>query len=170
MANRKPPKEPFELPDDQCERLKRQEMMAAQMMLTCFSNLMYVREDLQDRLGQVPYGRQRMNMLIGQFRSLLTDTMGTVSDKQRHHLQGVVKDMEVRLVPKMTPITTSVVLTKDEGKELVNAAQEQCRVCSLDSEECRQCKLYRLLEAVVPLDDYSGYSCPYGTKIHEWED
>ena len=162
-------KEPYELPDEQCERLKRMEQQACQMLLVCVSSMRYVREDLKDRLECVPSGTQRMNMLIGQIESLTRDIMGTVSDKQRYHLQNIVKDMENRLMPKFTPTNTSVVMTKDEAKMLVDAAQEHCIPCMKDCEECRSCKLYNLMTAIVPLDNYDSTMCPYSNTHKEWE-
>ena len=161
-------KKAFELPDDQCERLKRSEMMAMQLLLADLSNLRYAKDDLAARLESIPSGKARMNMLVGSFDSLVKDLIGTISDKQRHHLQGICRDMELRLVPKFSAGKTSVVLTKDEGKELVNAAQRKCVDCVKDAEEARSCKLCQLLEAVVPLDKYDGFLCPY--NLATWAD
>lgn len=163
-------KERFELPDDQCERLTRTETQAVTMLLTSMSNLRYAREDLKKRLECVPSGKARMNMVIGQFESLIRDVCGTVTDKQRKHLQNICKDMEVRLMPKMMNRKVSVVLTVDEAKELIDAAQAKCTYCFKDYEESRECKLCKLLECAVPLEDYSSLSCPYsGAKWEEEE-
>jgi hypothetical protein len=161
-------REPFELPDDQCERLTRDEMQAMQMLMSSLSNVRYAKEDLQRRLGTFPGGIGRMNMLIGQFESLFRDLCGTVSDKQRKHLRGVCNDMEVRLVPKLTGRRTSLLLTPEEGKELVTFAQAQCVDCLKETEEAKRCKLCQLLTTVVPLNNYDGILCPYSRA--EWEE
>ena len=75
-------------------------------------------------------------------------------------------DFEIRLTPKMTPSKTSVVMQKDEFKELVDLARAKCRDCMDDDEECEKCKLFQLLTVLLPLDDYSGMLCPY--NMGEW--
>ena len=162
-------KERFELPDDQCERLTRTETQAVTMLLTSLSNLRYAREDLKRRLECVPSGKARMNMAIGQMQSLVQDVCGTVTDKQRKHLRNICTDMEIRLVPKATGRKVSVVLTKEEAMELVDAAQAKCSYCFKGYEESRKCKLCKLLECVVPLDEYSSLSCPYSGATWEEE-
>ena len=162
-------RKPYELPDDQCERLTRTEMHSVQWMLNAVSTLRYAEEDLADRLECVPYGNRRMKLAIGQIGSLLQDVLGTVSDKQRRQLRNTTNDMEVRLVPKMTRQTVNVVLDEETAKELVSAAQAKCHWdCVPDPEESRNCELCKLLEAVVPLESYESVSCPYWRA--EWEE
>ena len=43
-------REPYMLPDEQCERLRRSEMQAVRMMLAVISVAAYAKEDLADRL------------------------------------------------------------------------------------------------------------------------
>ena len=108
-------------------------------------------------------------MAIGQVGSLLQDVLGTVSDKQRRQLRNTANDMEVRLVPKMTSQTVSVVLDEKTAKELVEAAQAKCHwECVPDLDESRNCELCRILETVVPLESYESVSCPYWRA--EWEE
>ena len=162
-------KAPFELPDDQCERLTRTEMHSVQWLLNAVSTLRYAETDLANRLACVPSGNQRLKMAIGQIGSLLQDVLGTVSDKQRRQLRNTAHDMEVRLVPKLSPSKTSLVLDEETARELVDAAQAKCHWdCVPDLDGNRSCELCRILEAVVPLEDYSSVSCPYWRA--EWED
>lgn len=162
-------KAPFELPDDQCERLTRTEMHSVQWLLNAVSTLRYAETDLKKRLDCVPSGNQRLKLCIGQLGSLLRDVLGTVSDKQRRQIRNTAQDMEVRLVPKMTSQKTSIVLDEETAKELVDAAQAKCRWdCVPDLDGSRECKLCRILEAVVPLENYDSMSCPYWRA--EWED
>lgn len=161
-------KERYELPDDQCERLTRSEMQSLTMLMANLTDLLAARDDLKGRLECVPSGAARMNMLIGQMRSLLQDIFGTVTDKQRRHLRNICKDQEIRLVPKTMPNRTSVIYTKEEAKELIDAAMVKCIDCFKDDEESRDCVLRKNLEVWVPLDSYSAICCPYSKS--EWED
>lgn len=162
-------KAPFELPDDQCERLTRTEMHSVQWLLNAVSTLRYAETDLMKRLECVPSGNQRLRLCIGQLGSLLRDVLGTVSDKQRRQLRNTANDMEVRLVPKMTSQTVSVVLDEKTAKELVESAQAKCHwECVPDLDESRNCELCRILETVVPLESYESVSCPYWRA--EWEE
>lgn len=162
-------KTPFELPDDQCERLTRTEMHSVQWLLNAVSTLRYAETDLMKRLECVPSGNQRLRLCIGQLGSLLRDVLGTVSDKQRRQLRNTANDMEIRLVPKMTSQTVSVVLDEKTAKELVEAAQAKCHwECVPDLDESRDCELCRILETVVPLESYESVSYPYWRA--EWEE
>lgn len=162
-------KAPFELPDDQCERLTRTEMHSVQWLLNAVSTLRYAETDLKNRLDCVPSGNQRLHMAIGQMGSLLRDVLGTVSDKQRRQIRNAAQDMEVRLVPKLTTQKATLVLEEETAKELVNAAQAKCRWdCVPDLDGNRDCELCKILEAVVPLENYSSVSCPYWRA--EWEE
>ena len=162
-------KAPFELPDDQCERLTRTEMQSVQWLLNALSTLRYAETDLANRLACVPSGNQRLKMAIGQVGSLLRDVLGTVSDKQRRQIRNVAKDMEVRLVSKLTSQSVNLVLDEKIAKELVDAAQAKCHWdCVPDLDGSRKCELCKILEAVVPLENYDSVSCPYWRA--EWED
>lgn len=162
-------KAPFELPDDQCERLTRTEMHSVQWLLNAVSTLRYAETDLANRLACVPSGNQRLRLAIGQLGSLLKDVLGTVSDRQRRQIRNTANDMEVRLVPKLTSQKVNVVLDGEIARELVDAAQAKCHwECVPELDGNRSCELCKILEAVVPLEDYSSVSCPYWRA--EWED
>ena len=110
-------KEPYSLPEDQRERVTRTEMHSLQWLLNDISSMSYAQEDLAKRLECVPAGMQRMRLATGQLRSLLRDLFGTIPEKQRRQIQNAAKDMEVRLVPKLTPRKVSLVLEEETAKE-----------------------------------------------------
>ena len=56
-------RQPYMLPDEDCERLKRSEMTAVRMLLAHLSSAKYAQEDLQDRLECIPNGRMRMRLV-----------------------------------------------------------------------------------------------------------
>lgn len=79
-----------------------------------------------------------------------------------------MQDMEIRMVPKMTGMTQNVIFDKDLAKGLIDAAQEKCHGCVEDGNGCRNCALYKVLEGIIPLENYDGMICPYA--VSEWED
>lgn len=157
------------LPDDQCERLRRSEMQAVRMMLAVISVAAYAKEDLADRLKSVPYGQERMRLAVGCMKAICDDLIGTVSKSQCKQLYGTAKDFEMRLLPKLTPWSTNIVMTKEEGKALMDCARWKCHSCVEDGDSCRACQLYKVLEATTPMDDYGdGLICPY--SLAQWEE
>ena len=149
-------RKPYMLPDEDCERLKRSEMTAVRMLLAHLSSARYAQEDLQDRLE------------VAQLRAVCDDLVGTISKAQAKQIYGTLKDFDVRLLPKATPGSTNVVMTKEEGMALVDCAREKCHNCVEDGESCRKCTLYQILEATTPMEDYGdGLLCPY--SLAKWE-
>lgn len=162
-------RQPYTLPEDQCERLKRTELTAVRMLLAVISMAAYAQEDLHDRLESVPYGNQRMRLAVGCMKAICDDVIGTISQSQCKQLYGTTRDFEMRLLPKLTPGSTNIIMTKEQGKELLDCARWACHACVKDGEACRECRLYKLLEATTPLDDYGdGMLCPYA--LAKWEE
>lgn len=157
------------LPDEDCERLTRVEMQAVRMMLAALSTAAYVKDDLKERLECVPDGNKRFRLALGGLRAVCDDVIGTVSRSQCKQIYGTMRDFEMRLLPKLTPGTTNIIMTKDQGKDLLECARWKCHDCVEDGEACRQCKLYKLLEATTPMDSYGdGLICPYA--LAKWEE
>ena len=160
---------PYTLPDADCERLRRNEMNAVRMLLALLSTMSYAKDDLRGRLECVPNGNRRFRMAYGQLKAVCDDLIGTISTSQAKQIYGTMKDFEMRLVPKLTPGSTNIIMTKEEGKDLLDCARWRCQACTEDSESCRSCRLYKILEATTPLDDYGAtLICPY--SLAEWED
>ena len=110
-----------------------------------------------------------MRLAVGGLRAICDDLVGTIRRSQCQQIWGTMKDFEMRLLPKLTPGSTNIVLTKEEGKQLLDCARWKCHDCIEDGESCRQCQLYKLLEATTPMDDYGdGMICPY--SLAEWRD
>lgn len=162
-------RQPYTLPDEACERLMRSELTAVRMLLAALSTAAYAQEDLQARLESVPYGKQRMRLAVGSLRAICDDVIGTISKSQCKQIYGTMKDFEMRLLPKLTPGSTNIIMTKEQGKELLDCARWACHACVKDGESCRECRLYKILEATTPLDDYGdGMLCPYA--LAEWKE
>jgi hypothetical protein len=158
----------YSLPDDQCERLKRSEMNGVRMLLAHLSTASYCQDDLKNRLECVPDWNRRFRLAVGGLKAVCDDVVGTISRNQAKQLLGTLRDYELRLVPKATPGTVNIMLTKEQGMELMDLARERCLSCTEDGDSCRKCRLYKILEATTPMDDYgSGLICPYA--LAEWE-
>lgn len=153
---------PFELPDDQCERVTRTEMASCRTILLLASDLHHAQEDLKDRLKCVPYGERRLRMISGGIDSLFRDILGTITDKQRKQIRNQAKDLVMQAVPKLTASQNKVMVYLDDIKELTNCAMERCKRCADTGDEARKCRLYQWLETNIPLDDYGdNLICPY---------
>ena len=157
------------LDENDCERLKRSEYEAVRCLLGAVSYIASASDGLKDRVECIPYGKQRMALVLGGVRAMANDVIGTVPRGQCRQLRNTMDDFEMRMVPKMTKGSQNVILEKDIAKGLVDAAREKCRICAEDARSCRECSLYKLLESFLPLDSYEGgMLCPY--SLSEWSD
>ena len=151
-----------------CERMTKHEMEGLRGLLAAVSYIADASEDLSKRLECIPYGKQRMTMLRGGARALGDDIIGTMTVDQCKQIQNFMKDMVITMVPKLTPGSQNVLINKDAAKMLIECSREKCKMCVADGEESRKCDLYKVLEGVVPLDDYGdGTTCPYYTAEFE---
>ena len=96
---------PYQLPEKDCERLKRSEMQAVRMCLAVVSVAAYAKDDLKDRLDCVPDGNRRMRLAVGLLKAVVDDLIGTVSAQQARQLYGTMKDYNMCLLPKLTPFS-----------------------------------------------------------------
>lgn len=156
------------LDEKDCERMNRGEYEAMRGLLGAVSYIAHADQNLVKRLERVPYGKQRMRMLLGGAKALSDDLVGTMPQGQCRQLQNTMQDMEIRMVPKMAAMSRNVVFDKDLAKELIDIAQEKCRGCVEDAESCMECGLYKVLESILPLNDFSGMLCPF--SLSEWEE
>lgn len=158
------------LDDKDCERMTRSGVEGVRLMLGALSYLAHARDDLsRGELERIPYGKQRMNMLIGGLRAIADDLIGTMTRQQCMQNRNTMKDMEIRIVPKCTPMGTSVVMEAELARDLTDKSRAACRECTKDGTQCRSCRLYQIMEATTPLEDYgNGMMCPYA--LAEWED
>ena len=162
VKGERPERKPYALPESECERLRKSEMTAIKMMLTMLSIAANVMDDLSDRLTWVPRGRWRCAAAVGAMRAVINDVLGTIPETQKRQIQGTMKNYKVQVVPSATPLSTNVVMTRDQAAQLVTMAKDRCTACTEDGYSCRKCPLYKFMEATSPIEDYgSGMSCPY---------
>ena len=139
-------------------------MIILAYVATCLEDL---QTELADRLEMVHEGASQLQHLSYCADSLLNELRLTIPVNQRMNLQNTANEYEVRLAPKATPYKTNVVLQGDEFKELVDLARTKCIDCMDSDTECEKCKLFQLLTAILPLEDYhDGMLCPY--NMGEW--
>lgn len=165
-ARKRMKKDSYKLPDDQCERVNRSEMIALRWSFAAINSIAYAKDDLKNRLKMIPNGVTRWNLMLGQLRSLLNDIVGTVPRKQCKTIKNVMDDMELRMVPKFTPKDHRINMDVEDLSYLVNHAKKDiCIGCTMSGDECKDCNLYRILEAVAPPEDWgNNYSCPYSRE------
>ena len=148
--------------DEDCERMVRNEFMAMRSLLGAISFLSAAKRELPKRLESIPSGKQRMALAYGAVQALADDLIGTMTVQQAKQLQNTMSDMEIQMVPKRTPNSRNAVVPIDTMTELVWAAREKCHMCTAMDQDIRECNLYKILEAVSPLEDYGdGLVCPY---------
>jgi len=148
--------------------LTRREKACLTFLMNAASALMEAKDDLSDRLTMIDGGQELMDTVANGAVKLLTEVRMTIPERQRTSLANTAKDYEMRLVPKMTPSKTCVVVQKEDFRHMVDAAQVKCRDCTEMNEDCHKCELFQLLQVVLPLEAYdTTFLCPYNTA--EWE-
>lgn len=159
----------FAIPSrDDAWMVTRREKVSILFLMNTVSSMMDSREELKDRISRIEGGTAAMDQMCQNAEWLLTEIRKTIPTEQRKNINNVSKDMEMRMVPKMTPSKTTVLMQKEEFRALVDAAQVKCRECTDDNEECRKCKLFQLLTVILPMDRYDdSYLCPYNAR--DWE-
>lgn len=148
-------------------RLTRNEKTSMIVLAYAATVLDDLQADIADRLGMVPDGAEKLKKISEATDALLAELRRTIPVNQRVNLSNTARDYDFRLMPKASPMSTSVIMTKDEFKELVDCARVKCRECTDTNEECEKCGLFQLLTVVLPLDDYDDTMlCPY--NLGEW--
>lgn len=157
------------LQEEECERLNRAEFEAMRCLLGAVSYAANARDDLQKRLECIPGGKNRMNLVMGGLKALADDLIGTIPRGQCKQMRNTMQDMDMRMVPKLTPMSQNVILEKDVAKALIDITREKCIGCVEDENSCRECALYKVMESFLPLDTYEGgMLCPY--SLSQWKD
>ena len=148
--------------------MTRNEKASLTFLMNAASALVDAKTDLADRLTKIDGGTELMAQIADGCLKLLTEVRMTIPERQRMSLANTARDYEMRLVPKMTPSKTCVVVQKEDFRHLVDAAQAKCVECAELNEDCGKCELFRLLQIVLPLEAYdTTFLCPYNRA--EWE-
>lgn len=148
--------------------MTRTEKTSLTFLMNAAASLNEAKEDLAERLKKIDGGPELMDQLAEGSIKLLNEVRMTIPERQRQSLANTACDYEMRLVPKMTPRTTNVIVQKEEFRSLVDAAQVRCTSCAEMNENKGQCDLFRLLQVVLPLEAYdTTLLCPYNRA--EWE-
>lgn len=152
---------------DDAVRLTRNERIAMLWFANADTTMEELQTSLAKRLDMIKAGPERLKVLAEETDKLLNEIRLTIPIEQRLSLQNTGSDYEVRLTPKATPQVTSVVMMKEEFKQLVDIAREKCHDCIENDESCAKCQLYKLLTSILPLDDYhDSLLCPY--NLGQW--
>ena len=148
-------------------RLNRNEKMGMITLAYVATVLEDMQTEMADRLKMIDNGPELMQLLADDADDILNQLRLTIPENQRMNLQNTARDFEIRLTPKATPGKTSVVMQKEEFKQLVDYARTKCVDCMDSDTECEKCGLFQLLTVVLPLNDYhGGMLCPY--NMGEW--
>ena len=149
-------------------RYVRAEMDVLRRFAAFLSELLFVRDDLNKKLDIVQDGHQRLEQLIQDSGNLVKDLLELTSENQRSQFRNSLGDYKIELVPKLTPNSTNILMTKEQVKALVDLAQEKCKSCVESPEDAKKCPVYRILETTALPDKFDSMLCPY--SIAEWAD
>lgn len=155
------------LDDKDCVRMRRSEFEATRMMIGASRFMEYAAEDLQERLEMVPDGKARLAQGLRQVNEVVEDVIGTMTVTQCRQVRNTLNDMVMKLMPKLSPTSSNVLMEKDIARGLIDIAMEKCKGCTEDGVTCKACALYQVLEAISPMQEYSELSCPYA--LTHWE-
>lgn len=159
------------LREEDCVRMNRYEVDGIRKMIAALYTANSSGSDLQKRLQIIPHGAKRFRMVIGGLNAIANDIIGTMTRGQARQVQNTLNDNKLVIVPKLSTVSDNVVLDREIAADLISAAKARCRYCTKDGVSCRQCKLYKLLEAVSPKADYgSGMLCPYSMDEEDYDE
>ena len=148
-------------------RFVRAEMDMMKRLAAFLSELLFLQDDMK-RLDDITDDRDRVKTIIDNTASLAKDLLDTAPDNQRRHFATTLNDYKIELVPKLKPGSQNVLLSKEQAKELVEFAQEKCKMCIEDSESAKKCPLAKLLETTALPDRYDSMLCPF--SLAKWAD
>ena len=149
-------------------RMVRSEKMGMVALAYAATILEDLQTEMKERLKMVENGTERLKKLSEDTDKLLDELRVTIPIRQRLSISNISEDSEMRLTPKAKPKETTVILGKEEFRELVDFARAKCSECFKDDQECNECGLYDLLTAILPLDNYhNSMLCPY--NLGEWK-
>ena len=137
-----------------------------------FINAVSVFADAYDHLIQrfemIDNGVERAKHIRDEALALMEEFRTTIPHKQRVNLMNIGSDMQMRMVPKYTPLQNCDLIPKKDLEELVDAAQIKCRECTLGPEESKNCELFKIYANVTPMPTYEyGFLCVY--NLSGWE-
>ena len=150
------------------QRFVRAEMDLMKRFAAFISELLYIKDDLQKRLDLIDDGENRIEKLLDDSAKLVKDLLETAPENQKKQFRNSINDYKIELVPKLTPGSSNVLLTKEQAKALVDLAQERCKSCVDGPDEALKCPVYRILEVTALPDSYESILCPY--SLAEWAD
>ncbi len=155
----------YRLPEEERERLTRDEMNALIYLKCALAASGYAWEIDDKRLDYIPSGKQRLRLAMGAVKSICDDIEGTIPEKSAKRMANITHDFKIALIPITQTEGKNFVIHKEDAETLMNAVlNEKCAKCIKSDEEARrECGLYKVLEAYCPLNDYgNGLMCQYG--------
>ena len=150
------------------KRFVRSELDMTRRLASHLSDLLYAKEDMARRFDMVENGNERIEKLIDDTSSILSDILATAPNHQRLQFKNSLKDYRVELIPKLTPGSSNVLMTKQQVKDLINLAQEKCKTCLESAEQAKDCPLAKMMDVTALPDTYDSVLCPYSRA--EWAD
>lgn len=170
MSEKDGKREPYSLPEADRERMTRDELNAFIYFKCALASAGYAWEKMKRRLAYIPAGEQRFKMQMGGMNALLDDIAGTMPKQSQKRMDGITNDYKIALIPKAGTEPKRLIMDAEDGAILVQAAMHYCEheCIRTDEEARRECRLYRIFEAYMPLNNYGdGGMCQYGKQEFE---
>lgn len=166
-ANMKTAKHFAEASRADAKEMTRQEKMDMIYLVNAASIFSEMPEKLADRLKMIDGGTELATEIMEKSLRLVAELRATIPERQRTNLYNMGLDMRMSMVPKYSPESKVSVIPNEDFRELTEASREKCRECILDNEDAqKECRLYNLFTAILPLNRYDTFLCPY--NLAEW--
>ena len=101
--------------------------------------------------------------IVMQTSRLLEKIYSTLPIKTLKRMEGICRNGEIviRLRPPCS-IPDHVLVNEDDMRRLINCAMAtECAICLRDGREIDACPLRKILESIVPPEEYSVVGCSY---------
>lgn len=118
---------------------------------------------LRERLARIPNGWRDYRLIVMQTSRLLEKIYSTLPIKTLKRMEGICRNGEIviRLRPPCS-IPDHVLVNEDDMRRLINCAMAaECAICLRDGREIDTCPLRKVLESIVPPEEYSALGCSY---------
>lgn len=148
------------------KRLVNSEFLELKRFASFVSELNFLYEELKTHWEMIDNGEERVKKCIDDSLQLFDELLETVPQNQVKSLKNAIEDYRVAFVPKTAPLNQRIVMDKEQIKDLVDLAQEQCKFCIKSSEEAESCPVFQHCVGVVPPTSYESITCPY--SLAEW--
>jgi hypothetical protein len=145
------------------KRFVNKEFSALKRLTAFISDLLYAKEDLNERLDEIADGQKRIDEALDLTTQIVKDILATGPESQKKQLYNTIKDYKIELIPLLSSGSSNIIMSKTHVKNLIDIAKEKCSTCVENPQNAKRCALYKILEVTALPDSYETLLCPYST-------